>query len=109
MGWMLVLFDLPVAEPQERRIASRFRNNLLDGGYLMLQKSVYARSCVSVEKYDQYLNRLKVIAPEKGSVTVIYITDKQWLNAVNLTLIKPERAKFEIDAGEEQPKQMTFW
>jgi len=30
--WMIVLFDLPVASPEERKIATRFRKALLDQG-----------------------------------------------------------------------------
>jgi CRISPR-associated protein Cas2 len=37
MGWLLVVFDLPVGTKKERRLASGFRNYLLDLGYLMLQ------------------------------------------------------------------------
>ena len=35
MGWILVMFDLPVLTDTERKTASRFRKDLLDGGYLM--------------------------------------------------------------------------
>jgi CRISPR-associated protein Cas2 len=109
MGWILVMFDLPVVETEERRKASRFRNDLLDLGYFMLQESVYARNCVSYEKYGQHLGDVKKLAPERGSITAIYITDKQWLNSVNMTLIKPKKPKRGIEAGEDRPQQMTFW
>lgn len=33
--WMLVMFDLPVLEPEERRAATQFRNQLLDLGFEM--------------------------------------------------------------------------
>ena len=109
MGWILVMFDLPVVEREERRKASRFRMDLLDTGFFMLQESVYARNCVSHEKYTQHLSDVKAIAPERGSITAIYITDKQWLNSVSMTLVKPKKAKRGIEAGEERPQQMTFW
>jgi CRISPR-associated protein Cas2 len=109
MGWILVMFDLPVVETEERRKASRFRNDLLDLGFFMLQESVYARNCVSHEKYPQHLSNVKSIAPERGSITALYITDKQWLSSVNMTLVKPKKAKRGIEAGEERPQQMTFW
>ena len=41
MGWLIVIFDLPVTTKKERRLATKFRNDLLDEGYLMLQYSVY--------------------------------------------------------------------
>lgn len=109
MGWILVMFDLPVVEKEERRKASRFRLDLLDSGFFMLQESVYARNCVSYEKYTQHLADVKAIAPHRGSITAIYITDKQWLSSVNMTLVKPKKAKYSIDPGEDRPQQMTFW
>jgi CRISPR-associated protein Cas2 len=50
MGWLIVLFDLPTDTKEERYQATRFRNRLLDLGYLMLQYSVYARCTVILEK-----------------------------------------------------------
>ena len=41
--WMMVLFDLPVVEPEERKAAADFRNFLKDQGYEMAQFSVYVR------------------------------------------------------------------
>lgn len=68
MGWILVMFDLPVVEQDERKQASRFRHELLNLGYFMMQESVYARNCVSQDKYQQYLNDLKALSPDKGLV-----------------------------------------
>ena len=53
MGWMLVLFDLPVTTKRERGQATRFRKKLLDDGYSMLQFSVYMRSCGSWERMQK--------------------------------------------------------
>lgn len=38
--WILVLFDLPVVEKQERKAATDFRNFLLDHGFSMVQFSI---------------------------------------------------------------------
>ena len=35
--WMMVLFDLPVIDPEERKAATGFRNFLLDQGFEMAQ------------------------------------------------------------------------
>lgn len=109
MGWILVMFDLPVVEQDERRQASRFRNQLLDLGYFMLQESVYARNCVSQEKYQQHLANVRTIAPERGSINAFFITNKQWLTSVSLTLVKPKKTKRQIEAGDEMAQQMSFW
>lgn len=41
MGWILAMFDLPVVTKKERKVATKFRNDLLDEGFLMIQFSVY--------------------------------------------------------------------
>ena len=78
MGWILVMFDLPVLTDTERKMASRFRKDLLDGGYLMIQFSIYARPCVSYEQMDTHIARVKAIMPEAGNVRLMFITDEQW-------------------------------
>lgn len=103
------MFDLPVVEPEERRQASKFRQALLDLGYFMLQESVYTRNCVSQEKYRQYLRDVQAVAPDRGLINVFFITDRQWLSSVSMTLAKPKKTRRSINAGEAMPQQMTFW
>lgn len=109
MGWILVMFDLPVVEKEARRQASRFRVELLDLGYFMMQESVYARNCVSQEKYGQYLSDIRGISPQRGLINAFFITEKQWSTSASMTLTKPKRKKHAIEAGTEAPQQMTFW
>ncbi|MGI9558892.1 MAG: CRISPR-associated endonuclease Cas2 [Thermodesulfobacteriota bacterium] len=82
MGWMLVLFDLPVTTKRERGRATRFRKNLLDDGYTMLQFSVYMRSCSSWERMQKHAQRLKIYAPEGGNIRAIMMTEKQWVKSI---------------------------
>lgn len=53
------MFDLPVMTDDERRTATRFRKELLDSGYLMIQFSVYARPCVTYEAMDTHTRLLR--------------------------------------------------
>lgn len=98
MGWLLAMFDLPVMTERERRAAARFRNDLLDDGFLMIQYSVYARPCVSYEQQNKHANRIRKIAPASGNVRLIFITDQQWINSI---AIIGERA---IEAETEHPR-----
>ena len=41
MGWIMAMFDLPVLLEEERKEATRFRNALLDDGFIMIQYSVF--------------------------------------------------------------------
>ncbi len=76
--WLFVFFDLPVKTKTERRVATRFRNFLLKDGYMMIQFSVYARICNGQDRVDKHLQRLQATIPQKGSVRVMQITDKQY-------------------------------
>lgn len=76
--WLFVFFDLPVKTKPERRTAARFRNFLLKDGYMMIQFSVYARICNGQDRIDKHLRRLQATIPEKGSVRIMQITDKQY-------------------------------
>jgi len=104
MGWMLVTFDLPVTEKSQRKQATRFRNFLLDDGYLMIQFSVYARSCVSYARQQTHLRRLKKHLPPEGSVRAIFITRAQWDRSF---VIHGKTNDPEMPEG--IPSQMQFW
>ena len=108
MGWLMVAFDLPVVEDKDRKAATKFRSSLLDLGYMMLQESIYIRNCVSIEKYKADLKKVKDMSPCKGAITAFYLTDKQWENAVNITLSEPLKGRT-IKAGQKNPDQLTFW
>ena len=80
--WMMVMFDLPVLEKQERKAAADFRKALLDMGFEMCQFSVYARFCSSHSQFDTYLKRVEGILPAGGKVSVLQFTDKQYERVV---------------------------
>lgn len=78
--WILVLFDLPTETKKERRIAAKFRKNLIEYGFTMFQFSIYLRHCPSFENAQFHIKRVKRILPESGKVGILYITDKQFAN-----------------------------
>ena len=84
MGWMLVMFDLPVTTKKQQKIATLFRNRLLGDGYSMLQFSVYMRSCSSWERMKKHAHRLRLIAPSGGNIKAIMITEKQWEKSITI-------------------------
>jgi CRISPR-associated protein Cas2 len=107
MGWILVMFDLPVLTDRERKDATRFRNNLLDDGYLMIQFSVYARPCVSYEHLEKHLAKVQVFVPEAGNVRIMFMTDEQWKKSVTVIGKNYTQGKRAIDP--DIPKQIEFW
>jgi CRISPR-associated protein Cas2 len=76
--WMMVMFDLPVVERDERREATEFRKRLLDMGFEMTQFSVYVRFCTSQAQFDTYAKKVEAALPEGGRVNVLGFTDKQY-------------------------------
>ena len=76
--WMIVLFDLPVVTPEERKTATLFRKSLLDQGFHMSQFSVYYRLISGREALDGYIRDIQKQLPAKGKVDILAITDKQY-------------------------------
>ena len=108
MGWLLVLFDLPVTTAQERKDAAHFRNQLLDSGYLMLQYSAYARSSVTLEKKQGLVNEWRGMVPESGTVQCLFMTDGQWGGMLTLSRGKRKLLR-RIDEQPQIKEQLQFW
>ena len=104
MGWMVVAFDLPVVEREQRKAATRFRKFLIEDGYQMLQFSVYARSLVSHARMETHVRRLKANLPPEGSVRAIFVTQSQWERSF-IVYGKPLKRL----SPEALPDQLQFW
>ncbi len=76
--WILVMFDLPVVEQQDRKAATGFRNALLDMGFEMTQFSVYLRFCSSYSQVQTFCKRVEKELPVGGKVNIVQFTDKQY-------------------------------
>lgn len=76
--WVMVFFDLPTNTKKEVKAAAEFRKQLLSGGFIMFQFSVYLRHCASAENADVHIRRAKSFLPPKGKVGILRITDKQF-------------------------------
>ena len=101
MGWLMAMFDLPVLLDEERKEATRFRNALLDDGFIMIQYSVYSRPCVSLERMKKYYERVKSYAPTTGDIRLLFFTDKQWATS-KLVCRRPKSL-------EKVPEQIEFF
>ncbi len=76
--WVLVMFDLPTDTTEDRKIASEFRKKLQKDGFKMLQFSIYVRHSFSLENAQVHIERVKKWLPERGEVSIMRITDKQF-------------------------------
>lgn len=76
--WLFLFFDLPQVSLEEKQQAAKFRNYLLNDGYMMMQWSVYARVCNGDERVEVHQERVKEHLPPEGNVRVLKVTDKQY-------------------------------
>ena len=77
------MFDIPVRTRKEMRKATRFRNVLLDEGFVMKQFSVYIKPVKSLSAGQTVTKMLSRFIPDNSSVSFLYITDKQYLMTEN--------------------------
>jgi CRISPR-associated protein Cas2 len=104
MGWLLVGFDLPVVTKPQRKRATRFRNFLLEDGFLMIQYSLYARPCVSFARQETHVARVRANVPEEGHVRILFVTRAQWERS---WVIQGKPAK--QAEPEPMPEQFQLW
>ncbi len=76
--WTLVMYDLPTETKKDRKVASRFRKDLLNDGFSMFQFSMYVRHSSSSENADVHSKRVKNRLPTQGKIGILQITDKQF-------------------------------
>ncbi|MGH6917336.1 MAG: CRISPR-associated endonuclease Cas2 [Geminicoccaceae bacterium] len=76
--WVLAMFDLPTETKAHRRAYTRFRKDLLNDGFSMMQYSVYQRHCASTENAEVHVARMGACLPAEGEVRFLVITDKQY-------------------------------
>ncbi len=100
--WMMVMFDLPVTDPDERKKATAFRNFLLDDGFQMSQFSVCFRFCGTRDQAMPFVKRIKANAPQDGKISILFFTDKQFADIINISNRKPVSMK-------ETPDQLTLF
>jgi CRISPR-associated protein Cas2 len=100
--WVLAMFDLPVLTPQQRKSYARFRKDLLQDGFNMMQYSIYKRHCASFENAEVHIDRMGASLPPEGEVRFLTITDKQYGRIRTFTGKKRK-------APAESPSQLEFF
>lgn len=100
--WIMVMFDLPVIEKNERKAAAEFRNGLLDMGFEMSQFSVYMRFCTSQSQIDTYCKKVEECLPSGGKVNILQFTDKQYERIISFHGITKQ-------AGNKSPDQFNLF
>ncbi len=96
---MICMFDLPVDTEQEKRVYRTFRKELMREGFVMIQYSVYVRTCPSRDHCNRLEKRVRKIAPAKGNVRLLVVTEKQY---EDMKLIVGSRNETEKVIGAER-------
>lgn len=78
--WILVMFDLPTDTKPQRKVATKFREFLLDEGFERSQFSVYTRFVNGRPGFETRVRRIETALPPAGDVQIIQFTDKQYEN-----------------------------
>ena len=101
---MIVAFDLPVKEKEDRKRYAKFRKFLLGDGFQMIQLSVYARPMVTHSRMVTHMRRIKGAIPSEGTIRVWYITEAQWQRS----LVIHGKPATQVDP-EPIPEQLQIW
>ena len=75
---LMCMFDLPVETEKEKRAYREFRKQKIKNGFVMMQYSVYIRTCPSREYTQRLENKIKKVVPSNGNIRLITITEKQY-------------------------------
>lgn len=100
---VLVMFDVPTRTKEDRKHCTKFRNELIANGFMMLQYSVYMRVCKGVASANSHIDRLYLILPPKGHIRALILTEKQFDNMRLLLGQKSENEKA------NRPVQLTLF
>jgi CRISPR-associated protein Cas2 len=76
--WIIAMFDLPTETKAARKAYARFRKDLIEDGFTMMQYSVYSRHCASIENAEVHVARMGLKLPPAGEVRFLTITDRQF-------------------------------
>ena len=72
------MFDLPVDTSDQQRAYRKFRKDIMSEGFVMIQYSVYVRTCPNRQFANQLEKRLQKIMPKEGNVRLLTVTEKQY-------------------------------
>lgn len=95
---VFVLFDLPSVSKKEKRNYVRFRKDLMDDGFIMLQYSIYTRFCRNLQDAKKHVQRVQSFAPRDGNVRIMYVSERQFEEMI---LVVGERSETEKVVGED--------
>ena len=94
---VLCMFDLPVDTDKEKREYRNFKKKLVLEGFVMLQYSVYIRTCPNRQYSERLQKRLAKNLPANGNIRLLEITEKQYEDMKILVGAKSLNEKIDND------------
>lgn len=82
---VILFFDLPSVYAKDKKRYILFRKNLINDGFIMLQESVYSKIALNNQKSELIINKVKKYAPNKGSIQILVVTEKQYVSMRYIT------------------------
>lgn len=96
---VLIIYDLPMVEADDRRDYSNFVKKLKKEGFYMLQYSVYVKVLVNDSEYKRLIQRIPYIIPKKGNIIILKVTEKQYQDMIYLS---GEKNRYDLFVGSKQ-------
>ena len=87
--WLFCMFDLPVTTKWQTKTATKYRNLLLENGFVRKQFSVYIKPVGTFKRARLLVKKLSKLVPDGGTVSFLYVTDRQFALAENYIGDKP--------------------
>ena len=81
---MILMFDMPVETAEGKKAYRKFRQFLIDEGFIMHQFSIYSKLLLNNSANNAMIERLKNHNPKKGSITLLTVTEKQFSRMIYL-------------------------
>ena len=75
---VIIFFDLPTLTAKDRREYRKFRNMLINEGFLMMQESVYCKLTLNYQSAESVLERVRKEKTSDGIIQSMVITEKQY-------------------------------
>lgn len=88
---LLVCFDLPRYTKNQRRQAAKYRQRLVELGFLMKQYSLYERQIRRMDTKNKLISILQSELPQTGQITLYLLPDE--INDQQITILgeKPQK------------------
>lgn len=81
---ILLFFDLPMVECEEKSEYRHFHTFLVKSGFIMLQQSVYAKMVPNKQSLEATVATLQKKKPPKGHIQILPLTEGQYQKQISL-------------------------